>query len=392
VSVVATDLAAVAARLRSSPDVLSGPSVRALLAGQEVFDALGEVIGEQAYVAQLLRAAALSLPHRLRVRPGVDAGQLVRDAVLAVVQPDALLATEAPPDESVVVEARERPVFQLEDAADNDPRQRAGAGGPEPAVEQVVAHLLHPVRRGPLADGRTRSPGRPAAGARGAPMPMHPGDRRRDLSVRATLRAAARTGAAPADALRVRPPLPEVACDVVLCLDVSQSMSGAAVAPLARSLIDALTRQAHRVGLVVFSSGSTEVCGLTRDPAVLRTAAAAYEPANPTNVERGIWAGRQLLTRTGTRSRPGVILLLTDAEPTVCGTPVRPSRGAGAAGARVAALTAAAEAHAAGVTVSVLAPRPDTVARVDLEFAARLAAAGGGRAACFPGAICGVVG
>jgi Mg-chelatase subunit ChlD len=216
---------------------------------------------------------------------------------------------------------------------------------------------------------------------------MHPGDRRRDLSVRATLRAAARTGADPADSLRVRPPLPDVACDVVLCLDVSQSMTGAAVAPLARSLIDALTRETHRVGLVVFSSGSTEVCGLTRDPAVLRAAAAVHEPANPTNVERGIWAGHHLLLRTGARSRPGVIVVVTDAEPTVCGTPLRPARGAGAAGARVAALGAAAEARAAGVAVSVLAPRPDTVARVDLEFAARLADAGGGHAACFPLAV-----
>src|SRR5205807_8696498 len=129
--------------------------------------------------------------------------------------------------------------------------------------------------------GRTRSRARPAAGARGAPMPMHPGDRHRDLSVRATLRAAARTGAAPADVLRIRPPLPDVACDVVLCLDVSASMEGAAVAPLARSLIEALTRDTHRVGMVVFASGTTELCGLTRDPAVLRAAATAYEPANP---------------------------------------------------------------------------------------------------------------
>jgi Mg-chelatase subunit ChlD len=342
------------------------------------------VVGEQEYVEHVLRAALLTLPHRLRVRPGVDAEQLVREAVLAVVSPSALVVEEDDVDSSVVVEARERPVFQLQDAADNDPRYRGGGIGPEPAVEQVVAHLLHPVRRGPLADGRTRSPGRPAAGARAAPLPMHPGDRRRDLSVRATLRAAARTGAAPADSLRVRPPLPDVACDVVLCLDVSQSMTGAAVAPLARSLIDVLTRDTHRVGIVVFSSGTTDVCGLTRDPALLRGATAAYEPANPTNLESAIWAGHRMLARTGARSRPGVIVVVTDAEPTVCGTPVRPARRAGAAGARQAALQAAAEARGDGIAVSVLVPRPGQVARVDLEFAARLADAGGGRAACFP--------
>jgi Mg-chelatase subunit ChlD len=384
---VATDLVAVAERLRTHPDVRSGPSVRALLAGHEVYHALGHVVGAQPHVDQLLRAALLTLPHRLRVRPGVDAADLVREAVRAVVLPTTVLGVADAEDDSGVAEVRERPVFSLDAAPDNDPRTQPGGPGPAPAVEQVLAHLLHPVRRGPMADGRTRSPGRPAAGARGAPAPMHPGDRRRDLSVRATLRAAARSGGTPEDSLRVRPPLPDVACDVVLCLDVSQSMAGAAVAPLARSLIDALTRDTHRVGLVVFSSGTTDVCGLTRDPAVLRSAAAAYEPANPTNLESAIWAGQRMLTHTGARARPGIIVLLTDADPTVCGTPVRPARGAGAAGARLAALTAAGEARAAGIAVSVLAPRPQTVARVDLEFAGRLAAAGGGRAACFPKGI-----
>jgi Mg-chelatase subunit ChlD len=178
-----------------------------------------------------------------------------------------------------------------------------------------------------------------------------------------------------------------VACDVVLCVDVSQSMAGAAVAPLARSLIDALTRDTHRVGIVAFSSGATEVCGLTRDPAALRAAAAAYEPANPTNLELAIWAGRRMLARTGTRSRPGVLVLITDAEPTICGTPGRPIPLSGAARSRHAALLAAGAARGAGVAVSVLAPRPGQVARVDLDFAARLADAGGGRSACFPEAF-----
>jgi Mg-chelatase subunit ChlD len=290
-----------------------------------------------------------------------------------------------------VLEAQERPVFQLDADPNAEPRPRIGAGGSGPAVEHLVTRLVQPVRRGPLAEGRTPSHARPATGARSAPVPMRPGDRRRDLSVRATLRAAARAGSTPADALRIRPPLPDVACDVVLCLDVSQSMAGAPVAPLARSLIDALTRDAHRVGLLVFSASSTEVCGLTRDPARLRSATAAYEPANPTNLELAIWAGRQLLARAGTRSRPGVLVLVTDAEPTVCGTPARPTRLGGAALSRHAALLAATEARVAGVAVSVLAPRPGQVARVDLEFAGRLAAAGGGGVMCFPEVVTGVV-
>jgi Mg-chelatase subunit ChlD len=239
---------------------------------------------------------------------------------------------------------------------------------------------------------------------------MRFGDPSRDLSIRATLRAALRAAATSAStvasggpeaggpdrpattvlsahSLRVRPPRPDVCLDVVLTLDVSASMAGAEVAALARAVIGAAVRAGHRVALQVFATSVSPLCGLTRDPDRLLGAAGHYEPAHPTNLENAIRAAHDLLARTGSRSRAGVILLVTDAEPTACGTPRRRARGFGAALARLAALDAAADARAAGVAVSVLCPSPGTVGRVDLDFAARLAAAGGGTAHTYPATV-----
>lgn len=392
----ATDIAAVAERLRAHPDVLAGPSVRALLAVAELHAAYGTLTG-QPHLSRLLRAALTSLPHRLRVRPGADAEEIVRDAVLAVAAPQR---DDVPPARRPVQrpgpgsQEREeaRPVFTLAEDATGAPHGgSAGPRGAEPGIDELLAAVLRPARRGPLADGRSPTPGaRPPAGERSAPAPLRPGDRTRDVSVRATLRAALRAGvdataALPPEVLRARPPRPDVALDVVLTLDVSASMLGADVAPLARALVAGLTRAGHRVGLQVFAAGTTQLCELTRDRAALLGAAAAYEPENPTNLELAIFAGHDLLRRTGARSRAGVVLLVTDAEPTVCGTPARRARGFGSGAARAAALAAAAEARADGVTVSVLCPPPGSVARVDLDFGARLALAGGGDARCYPG-------
>jgi Mg-chelatase subunit ChlD len=211
------------------------------------------------------------------------------------------------------------------------------------------------------------------------------------LSVRATQRAALRRGIdptasadLPAEVLRRRPPNPRVTCDVVLVLDVSESMSGAAVGPLARALVECATRAGHRVALQVFAAVVTEVCGLTRRPEELLAAARHYTPANPTNLEYAISAAAELLARTGSRAHPGVVVLVTDAEPTVCGTAAAPARGYGVAVSRLAALDAAARARAAGLTLSVLFPPPGSVARVDPDFAATLAAVGGGIAHTYP--------
>jgi Mg-chelatase subunit ChlD len=419
------DLAALAARLRAHPDVLSGPSVRALLAAADVHAALGALAAPggpdtpasdtpgpdtpgpdtpgptsllPAYVERLLRAALVTLPHRLRVRPGADAEQIVRDAVLALAAPDGA-APPAPPDAPPPQPgpgALARPVFSLAEGGDGE-APRPGQAEAEAAgdVDLLLGFLLRPAARGPLADGRAPTVrALPPGGERSSPAPLRPGDRARDLSVRATLRAALRAGvplsAAPAPAglppavLRARPPRPDVALDVVLALDVSASMEGSRVAPVARALASALLRAGHRVGVLVFSAGATQLCGLTRDPGELLGAAVTYRPENPTNLEVAIWAGTDLLARAGSRARAGALLLVTDADPTICGTPVRAARGHGAGVARVAALAAAADAAASRVPVSVLCPPPGTVARVDLDFAARLAAAGGGAAACYP--------
>jgi Mg-chelatase subunit ChlD len=189
------------------------------------------------------------------------------------------------------------------------------------------------------------------------------------------------------DSLRVRPPRPDVGLDVVLTLDISASMAGADVAPLARAITGGIARAGHRVALQVFATAVSLLCGLTRDPDRLLAAAGYYEPAHPTNLENAVFAAHDLLARSGSRSRAGVILLVTDAEPTACGTPRRRARGFGAATSRLAALDAAAAARADGIAVCVLCPPPGMVAHVDAEFAGRLAAAGGGIARSYPASV-----
>ena len=244
----AADLAAVASLLRSHPDVTSGPSVRAVLAAGELYDAVGAVAAPAArepHVIRLLRAALLSLPHRLRVRPGADAVQIVRDAVFAVAVPTAEEDPAPAADAEEEVRTERRPVFRLTDPAaeTSGSAGRAALPGAEPEIAALLVDVLRPARRGPLADGLTTSFARPPAGERGAPTRMRPGDPSRDLSIRASLRAALRDPAAsvepatwPVDSLRVRPPRPDVGLDVVLTLDISASMAGADVAPLARAI------------------------------------------------------------------------------------------------------------------------------------------------------------
>jgi Mg-chelatase subunit ChlD len=213
----------------------------------------------------------------------------------------------------------------------------------------------------------------------------------RELSVRATQRAALRRGVnltedqiVPPEVLRRRPPHPRVTCDVVLALDVSESMTGAAIGPLARALIEDATRAGHWVALQVFAAVVTDVCPLSRRPEELLAAARTYTPANPTNLEFAVASATDLLLRTGRRAHPGIIVLVTDAEPTICGTAKAPARGYGVGTARVAALDAVDKARAAGLTLSVLFPPPGSVARVDPDFAATLATAGGGIAHTYP--------
>jgi Mg-chelatase subunit ChlD len=188
----------------------------------------------------------------------------------------------------------------------------------------------------------------------------------------------------PADALRVQPPRRTITLDVVLALDVIASMHGAGITQLGRALIGATVRARHRVAVQLFAASVTPLSRLPRAPDRLFAAAVAYEPANPTNLENAIHSAHELLARTGSRSAGGVMLLVTDAEPTTCGSARRRPRGFGAVQARLAALDAAAAALADGISVSVLCPPPGTVACVDTGFAERLARAGGGVAASWP--------
>ena len=66
--------------LRDHPGVEAGPSVRASLALADLADAWHTLTGAD----DLLPAALLALPHRIRVRAGVDAEELVRQAVADV--------------------------------------------------------------------------------------------------------------------------------------------------------------------------------------------------------------------------------------------------------------------------------------------------------------------
>ncbi|MGQ0846809.1 MAG: VWA domain-containing protein [Sporichthyaceae bacterium] len=393
---VHADLAAVAARLRAHPDVLAGPSVRAMLAAAELHESLATVAGGDSDLHRLVRACLIALPHRLRVAAGVDAARLVVDAVL-----DSLDAADEPDEDSEDARedptAQERgvyelPVFRLETRG-ND-AEPGGSVGPSAAAFDLGAlldRILQPTRRPGPAEGTAPSPVPPLAGERSVPVPLRPGDRLRELSVRATQRAALRRGIdltddrfVPPEVLRRRPPHPRVTCDVVLALDVSESMTGGAVGPLARALVEDATRAGHRVALQVFAAVVTDVCGLSRRPQELLAAARQYTPANPTNLEFAVWAATDLLLRTGWRAHPGVIVLVTDAEPTICGTAAAPARGHGVGTSRIAALDAAAKARAAGLTLSVLYPPPGSVARVDPTFAAALAGAGGGIAHTYP--------
>jgi len=398
--------------LRGHPDVLAGPSVRALLATEDVHRSLRAVAGHD----DLLRAALVCLPHRLHVRPGVDADALVRAALSVAEQDQAGAPPAAAGDDGARVPlpggiVRRRPTFSLEGGP---PRERGPATAAPPSLSDAQAaalldDLLLPLARPLVADGaygerRARS----SASDRAAPAPRRPGDRTTDLSVRATVRAAARSGRPLAQELRTQARRPTATLDVVLALDVSGSMLGARTRGLAQALAHALARGGHRVALLAFSTAVTVVCPLTRDPRRLRSAAAEIEPADPTNLELVVDEARALLLRESRPSRSRRLLLVTDAHPTVCGRPAAgapavgrqqfgaiartapgaPGQPFGAGVAHQAALRAAARCRREGIGVSVLCPAPDRsgAGAPDLAFAARLARAGGGRALPAPGA------
>jgi Mg-chelatase subunit ChlD len=409
---------AVAGWLRAHPDVEAGPSVRAAIAFADLAGRWRELAGSD----DLLPPALVALAHRLRVRPGADADELVRLALLdtagagEAVESDEQRRPEASQpahgfDVAVVsrMHAPGRPDVPPEHRHYGDDEARRlidelfPAGPPEPAGPGVVP--TRPGRRG-MGDEAL------------APRPVRSGDRARELSVRASVRAALRTpgrragagncesgstSAVPADSqngisvtpghLRTAPRQPVAAYDVVLVLDASASMGAAerpVVVPAATALARALVRAGHRVGAVAFSEEAVVARALSRAPDPLPGEGYAF--AHATNVEAGIDAGRILLHRQGDPDARPNLLLLTDAEATSHsgsdeawgpdGPPLgmagfnRLLQGAGADAARRAALLAATRARRAGITVSVIYPDD----RADVAFAHTLAAAGGGQA------------
>lgn len=390
--------------LRRHPDVVSGPSVRALIAFTDVAVAWCRLTGGDG----LLQPALVSLPHRLQVAAGSDADELVRQAVEAVehgMDEDPREATPPPLEQHEVETAGGR--GDREGISAGRPPQRRslilppGGAVRDDEIDRVVRDLVADV------DLRLPDPGPVPAppGLRGngeerlAALPRRRGDRSRDLSVRATVRAAMRHGSLDHTSLRTARRRPTVRHDVVLALDVSASMGegGRQVAADACTAVArTLARQGHRVGIVAFADAALVARGLTRAAAIVDSWHDAYERVQPTNIEAALLLGRRVLREQGRRSTPKHLVVLTDAEPTThAGVRRREvhdmhewrrvlggGHGYGVHGARRAALLAALACRREDVVVSVLYPCVGS----DTRFATALAAAGGGRARPLPGA------
>ncbi|MGH8973685.1 MAG: hypothetical protein ACRD0C_10840 [Acidimicrobiia bacterium] len=385
---------AVAGWLRAHPDVEAGPSVRAALAFADLAGRWRELAGSD----DLLPPALVALPHRLRVRPGADADELVRLALFetAGVAGPAEAAEQRRPEASRSAQGFDVAVvsrMHAPGAPDVPPEDRHYS---DDEARRRIDELFPPGAAEPAGPGVVPTrPGRRGMGDEAlAPRKVRAGDRSRELSVRATVRAAVRgAGTLSPGHLRTAPRQPVTAYDVVLVLDASASMGAVerpVVAPAATALARALVRAGHRVGAVAFSEEAVVARALSRAPDPLPEGGYAF--AHATNVEAGIDAGRILLHRQADPDARPHLLLLTDAEATSHsgsdeawgpdGPPLgmagfnRLLQGAGADAARRAALLAAIRARRAGITVSVVYPDD----RADVDFAHTLAAAGGGQA------------
>ena len=347
----------------------------------------------------LLPPALVALSHRMRVRPGVDPDELVRLALLGT---EDLAGSGADPVQRGRRAAQEEEMAALiamrsdghtPEVPDMPPEDRYFG---EDEARRLVDELFDAGPAEPAGPGVVPTrPGRRGMGDEALPArKLRSGDRSRELSVRATVRAAVRAGGTVSPAhIRVAPRQPVAAYDVVLVLDASASMGASerpVVAPAATALARALVRAGHRVGAVAFSEEAVVARALSRAPDPLP--AEGYAFAHATNIEAGIDAGRMLLHRQADPDARPHLLLVTDAEATSHsgsdeawgpeGAPVgvrglgRLLQGAGVEAARRAALLATIRARRAGVTLSVVYPDD----RADVAFAHSLATAGGGRA------------
>ena len=390
--------------LRSHPLVEAGPSVRA---SQALADLAGTRLrlaaeGTDAEVA-FETAALVALPHRIRVRPGVDADALVRQAVREALQ--WALASASPDDGSGRGAGEEEtPEEQMEMAlavesgghrpvmSDEEQRLRAEFGDEEAA--RFLDALLDPGPALPPAAGPSPTrPGRRAVGDEILSVrPFRPGDRARDFSARQTVRASLRAGSL---SLRALSRQPSAVWDVVIAFDASASMGRderPVVAPATAAINRVLLRIGHRVGAVAFSEEAVLARPLSRARAPLLVE--QYRFAHATNIEAGIDAARLMLAREAVPGARRHVVVVSDAECTShngtdeawgpLGAPKgsqlipRLMNGGMVEAARRAALIAASRSRRQGITVSVAYPDD----RAEVAFAHQLAEAGGGRARC----------
>jgi len=389
--------------LRRHPLVEAGPSVRASQALAELAGTrLRLVAGTDVEVA-FETAALVALPHRIRVRPGVDADALVLQAVREALQ--WALAAGGPGDgPGGEAGDQETPEEQLEVAlavesgghrpamSDEEERLRAEFGDEEAA--RFLDELLELGPALPPAAGPAPTrPGRRAVGEEIlAVRPFRPGDRARDFSARQTVRASLRTGSLAPRALSRQP---SAVWDVVIAFDASASMGRderPVVAPATAAITRVLLRTGHRVGAVAFSEEAVLARPLSRARVPLLVE--QYRFAHATNIEAGIDAARLILAREAVPGARRHLVVVTDAECTShngtdeawgpLGAPKgsqlipRLMNGGMVEAARRAALIAASRCWRQGITLSVVYPDE----RAEVAFAHQLAQAGGGRAAC----------
>lgn len=400
---------AVARWLRGHPLVEAGPGVRGSQALADLAGARLKVEREADLDAAFLAVALVALPHRLRVRPGVDADELVRQAVAAALADS--LAPESGSgggdsagvagEEDGLGEDAEQVTVPMESSGnrpvtgDEERALRAAFGDDEAAL--FLDELLEPGAAFPPTAGPAPTrPGRRAVGEEIlAVRPFRPGDRARDFSARQTVRASLRTGSVAPRALSRQP---NAVWDVVIALDASASMGRderPVVAPATAALTRVLVRNGHRVGALAFSEEAVLARPLSRSRAPLL--AEQYRFAHATNIEAGIEAARLLLLREAAAGARKHVILVSDAECTSHngsdeawgpdGAPKgsqlisRLLSGGMVDVARRAALIAASRCHRQGITVSVAYPDH----RAEVGFAHQLAEAGGGRARCLRG-------
>jgi Mg-chelatase subunit ChlD len=388
--------------LRSHPMVEAGPGVRASQALADLAAARLRLEHDADTEACFVTAALVALPHRMRVRPGVDADALVRQAVAEALQ--AALASLAEPDpdgppgpgEGETAEEGMRGALAVESSgnrpatSEEEQALRAEFGDDEAA--RFLDELLEPGPAFPPTAGP--SPTRPGRRALGdeilAVRAFRPGDRARDFSARQTVRASLRTGAFTPRALSRQP---SAVWDVVIAFDASASMGRderPVVAPATAAITRVLVRTGHRVGAVAFSEEAVLARPLSRARVPLLVE--QYRFAHATNIEAGIDAARLMLVREAVPGARRHVIVVTDAECTShngtdeawgpLGAPrgsqliPRLMSGGMVEAARRAALIAASRCRRQGITVSVVYPDD----RAEVAFAHRLAEAGGGQA------------